>query len=151
VTGENEAENTTYINGSVNESGEGSVEFNNDVDLYQDLLAYNSKAYKCYYSSTYKGGIYASSGGLYIDSVGEIAFGNTLGGAILGGTIRPESNGGAYCGTGTYRWYTVCTQGFSASDGSAIEVGSSGSKFRLHITNYSDDGGGWYSYDAYID
>jgi predicted RNA-binding protein with TRAM domain len=29
-------------------------------------------------------------------------------------------------------------------------LGASGDTFTLHVANVSDDGDGWYSYDAYV-
>jgi hypothetical protein len=115
------ARNTTYIDGSVNRSGYGSCEFNND------LKAQGSSEYACYYSSTYKGGLYGQSFGVSLASYGALDI-------WANSSVDIEAQGGTL-----------------SLLGSSYVMGSSGNKFRLHITNASDDGGGWYSYDAYID
>jgi len=131
---------------------------NNANNYTGNTVATNYTAAKCTDADADETATHTARNTTYIDGSvnqsgqGSVEFNNDI--LAYGSSsynIRPESNGGAYCGTGIFRWYTVCTQGFSASDGSAIEIGSSGSKFKIHITNYSDDGGGWYSYDAYID
>jgi len=140
------ARNTTYIDGSVNRSGYGSCEFNND------LKAQGSSKYCCYYSSTYKGGLYANANGvtLYgVTTIGLSASGNIdlTGTSVRVNGIRPLSAGSDYCGFSSARWGNVYSLGLNISSGSSVVIGSSGSTFTLHLW----DGAQWLYWPGYID
>lgn len=143
------ANNTTYINGSVNQSGEGDIQIHDDMDFYS--------------SSVLKGSIWASSLGLMAsgfyelvppsDSSGHVGAANYYYDQMYSErfyvktAVQPETNGVGTIGTATYYFDNMYSEKLNISSGD-VTMATSGDPFVIHV--WDSGSSSFIPYDAYI-